>query len=162
MRILIVSDSHGRHYWLEEVVRRVGHIDMMLHLGDSEGWDDYIAGLVDCPLKIVAGNNDFFQGLDSELLFEIEGHRIFMTHGHRYGVNRGTDRLWYRGKELEADIVMFGHTHCPYLSEIDGITILNPGSISLPRQSPRTPSFILMEIDKKGQTHYAINFVEEN
>lgn len=161
MRILIVSDSHGRHYWLEEVVRRVGHIDLLIHLGDSEGWDEYIEGLVDCPVKIVAGNNDFFQGLEREMLFELEGHRIFLTHGHRYGVSRGTSDLVKRGKELGADIVMFGHTHCPCLKEEDGITVLNPGSISLPRQSPRFPSFALMEIDRRGQVHFAQNYIED-
>ena len=47
MRVLIVSDTHKKHEALEEIIRNVGHIDMMIHLGDSEGCEEYIAGLVD-------------------------------------------------------------------------------------------------------------------
>ena len=36
MRVLIVSDTHGRHSNLELVLRRVGEIDMMVHCGDVE------------------------------------------------------------------------------------------------------------------------------
>ena len=37
MKILIVSDTHGRHRNLEEVLDREGPIDMLVHLGDVEG-----------------------------------------------------------------------------------------------------------------------------
>ena len=52
-----------------------------------------------------------------------------------------------RGK----DIVMFGHTHKPYLDTEDGITILNPGSLSYPRQEGRRSSYMIMTIDEAGE-----------
>ena len=49
---------------------------------------------------------------------------------------------------------MFGHTHKPYFSQKDGLTVLNPGSLSYPRQDGRKPSYMVMEIDEEGKAHY--------
>lgn len=46
---------------------------------------------------------------------------------------------------------MFGHTHKPYLETKDGVTILNPGSLSYPRQEGRRPSYMIMDIDEAGK-----------
>ena len=61
MKILIVSDTHGRHRNLEEVLDREGPIDMLVHLGDVEGEKTTSVALADCETHIIAGNNDFFQ-----------------------------------------------------------------------------------------------------
>lgn len=53
------------------------------------------------------------------------------------------------------DIAMYGHTHRPYIEIDEDITILNPGSLSYPRQEGRKPTFLLMEIDDMGEIHYA-------
>ncbi len=54
--------------------------------------------------------------------------RIFMSHGHVYG----PDHL---PKLNQGDIFLSGHTHIPTAYEKDGIFLLNPGSISLPKQN---------------------------
>lgn len=59
MRILVISDSHGRNDDVAGVIEQVGHIDMLIHCGDVERGDDYIRSLVDCPVHMVAGNNDY-------------------------------------------------------------------------------------------------------
>ena len=61
-------------------------------------------------------------------------------------------------KSKGADIVMFGHTHIPVIDYDDDIIALNPGSLSHPRQEGHQPSYILMEIDKKGQAHFRYIF----
>lgn len=60
MRVLIVSDTHGKHYNLDRALEEAGKIDMFIHLGDVEGGEDYIEAVVECEKHIVAGNNDFF------------------------------------------------------------------------------------------------------
>ena len=57
---MIVSDTHGRHSALDEALEQTGKIDMLLHLGDVEGGEDYIEAVAGCPVCMVAGNNDFF------------------------------------------------------------------------------------------------------
>ena len=57
------------------------------------------------------------------------------------------------------DIAMYGHTHRPCVEYEGGITLVNPGSLSFPRQENRRPSYMVMEIDRKGEAHYTICYV---
>ena len=43
MRVLIISDTHRKHENLLKVLERVEPIDLLIHLGDAEGYEDYIA-----------------------------------------------------------------------------------------------------------------------
>ena len=159
MKVLIVSDTHGHHKNLVQALEKIGPIDTLIHCGDVEGQEDYIEALAGCPTYIIAGNNDYFSPLEREMEFTLAGYRIFLTHGHTYGVSMGVENITDEGRGRNADIVMFGHTHRPCLVQHDDITVLNPGSISYPRQQERQPSFILMEIDRKGVVHYTRNVI---
>lgn len=159
MKILIVSDTHAQNKNLERVLERVGKIDMMIHLGDVEGSEMHIEDIADCPIHMIAGNNDFFSDLEKEEEFDIGGYHIFITHGHQYYVSMGTERIKQEALERKADIVMFGHTHKPIIDRGEDLITINPGSISYPRQEGRKESYIIMEIDNKGEAHFTLNFV---
>jgi len=160
MKILIVSDTHRRHSNLEHVLQKIGHLDLMIHLGDAEGEEDYIQSIAGCPLEIIAGNNDFFSRLDKEKELTLGKYKVLLTHGHYYYVTVGTEHIKEDARARGKDIVMFGHTHRPCIELDNGITALNPGSISFPRQEGRKPSYILMEIDKEGEAHYSLNYLD--
>ena len=160
MKILIVSDTHGRIYHFSRIIDKIGPIDMLIHLGDFEGHEDEIELLANCETHFVGGNNDFFSSLEREQVFSVGPYTIFMTHGHRYGVNYGIDKIVEAGKEFGANIIMFGHTHKPLVERREGIYVVNPGSISQPRQEGRIPSCIIMEIDRFQDVHFTINFVD--
>ena len=160
MKILIVSDTHGHERNLKKVVEKVGQTDLFIHLGDIEGHEDYIEALADCPVHMVSGNNDFFSDLPREEEFQLGRYRVLITHGHYYGVSVGTDRLKEEARSRNIDIVMYGHTHRPEIDIDDNVTVLNPGSLSYPRQWGRKPSYMLMEIDREGEAHYTINYIE--
>ena len=152
MKVLIVSDTHGREQNLAEALEQTGPIDQLIHLGGVEGGAEHIRELAgDAPAAIIAGNNDFFCDLPNERIFTIGGHRIFMTHGHGYFVHSGTLYLKREARKKGADIVMFGHTHKPYMEEDNELLVLNPGSLSLPRQEGHRPTYIVMEIADDGQ-----------
>ena len=159
MKVLIVSDTHRRHGNLETVLENVGKMDLLIHLGDAEGEEDYIEAIAGCPVEIIAGNNDFFSNLDKEKVILLGKYKVLLTHGHYYNVTVGVERLKEEARERGIDIAMFGHTHRPCIEYKDGITVLNPGSISFPRQEGRRPSYILMEIDREGEAHYTINYL---
>lgn len=150
MRVMIVSDTHGRHQALDEALEKAGKIDMLLHLGDVEGGEHYIEAVADCPVCMVAGNNDFFSFLEKEREITLAGKRIFMTHGHYYCVSLGTEMIRKEGMARGVDIVMFGHTHRPYLEQDEEMIVLNPGSLSYPRQPGRQGSYMIMEIKPDG------------
>ena len=54
MKILIVSDTHGRHSNLDKVLELEPDINMLLHLGDVENGEDYIEAITKCPVYIIA------------------------------------------------------------------------------------------------------------
>lgn len=159
MRILIISDTHRKHKNLEMLLERMLPLDMVIHLGDAEGYEDYIAELAGCPLEIVAGNNDFFSKLEREKMILIGNYKVLLTHGHYYYVASGIADIKSVAKAKGADIVMFGHTHIPVIDYDDGIIALNPGSLTYPRQEGRQPSYILMELDKSGKAHFSIHYL---
>lgn len=159
MKILIVSDTHKSHRNLERVLEENRNLDMLIHLGDVEGAEDYIEALVDCPVHMVGGNNDFFSDLPKEEEFMIGSRHIFITHGHYYGVAMGEERLAREARERGADIVMYGHTHRPFLREEGGLIVLNPGSIAYPRQIERKPSYMIMELDENNKAFFELRYV---
>ena len=160
MKVLIVSDTHGREQNLAEALEQSGPIDQLIHLGDVEGGAEHIRELAgDAPAAIIAGNNDFFCDLPNERIFTLGGHRIFMTHGHGYFVHSGTLYLKREARKKGADIVMFGHTHKPYMEEDNELLVLNPGSLSLPRQEGHRPTYIVMEIADDGQISYELCYI---
>lgn len=150
MKILIVSDTHGKHENLSTVLRKEKPIDRLIHLGDAEGYEDYIAKLAECPIDIVAGNNDFFSQLPQEKELEIGKYKILITHGHYYRVAMGVEDIKREAIARGMDIVMFGHTHRPLIDCGKEVIALNPGSISYPRQEGKNPSYIVMKINENG------------
>lgn len=150
MRILIVSDTHGRHSALDRALNEAGKIDVFVHLGDIEGGEDYVNAVVDCEKHIVRGNNDFFSDLPREEEFRLGKYKVFITHGHAYCVSLDPEYIAEEARARDVDIVMFGHTHKPFFEQKDGLTILNPGSLSFPRQDGRKGSYMIVEISEDG------------
>ena len=160
MRVLVVSDTHGRHTNLDKILEMVGPMDMFIHLGDVENGEFYLDVVIECEKHIIGGNNDFFSDLPREEEFYIGKKKVFITHGHSYGVSAGTEELKRAGISRGADIVMFGHTHRPYLEVGEEITLLNPGSVSYPRQSGRKASYMIITMDSKGELSYQQQFLD--
>lgn len=160
MKVLIVSDTHGYDQNFEAAVNQEAPIDVLIHCGDIEGSEDYYEALVECPVYMVRGNNDFFSDLPGEMVFFLKGHKIFLTHGHCYGVSMGIEHVLDEGIDRGADIIMYGHTHRPLLEQEDGVTILNPGSLSFPRQEGRKPTYLIMEIDEKNNFKFLKKVVD--
>ena len=159
MKILIVSDTHGRHSALDKVLEYENDIDMLLHLGDVEHGEDYIEAITKCPVYIIAGNNDFFSCLPTEREICIGKYKVFMTHGHGYYVSMDTKSLRKAAIARSVDIVMFGHTHRPYIDVEGELKVINPGSLSYPRQEGRRGTYIIMEIDHHGEAKFDLRYV---
>ncbi len=159
MKVLIVSDTHGRHGNLDAVLEHEGKIDTLLHLGDLEDDEHYIEAIAEWPVHMLSGNNDYFSYLPGEKEIRIGKYKIFMTHGHQYYVSMNTRRLREEAKRRGVDIVMFGHTHKPYIDVEGDVKVLNPGSLSYPRQEGRQASYIVMEINANGDASFELKFV---
>ena len=161
MKVLVVSDTHGRDESLEMAVALEQPFDYLIHCGDVEGREFFIEALAECPCTIVAGNNDFFSELPKEKEIEIGGLKALITHGHYYYVSAGLEDIKKEARGRGMDIVMFGHTHRPLIEKDHGVVALNPGSTSYPRQDGHLPSYIVMEIDANGTPDYQLKYLSE-
>ena len=160
MKILIVSDTHRSHSSFARMIEKEGQFDMLIHLGDVEGGEYYIEETAMCPVHMVAGNNDFFTSLPNEEEFYIGNKKVFITHGDHYRVSRGLDRIVAEGAKRGADIVMYGHTHRPALEHAGDMLVLNPGSISYPRQQGRQRTYMVMEINEDNAVNVELKHVD--
>lgn len=161
MKILIVSDTHRKNGNLNWVLKEEKDIDRVIHLGDSEeSWSD-MQQMVPYPLDIVSGNNDFLRDMPREKEITLGKYQVLLTHGHFYYVSLYTNMLEEEAHARGFDIVMFGHTHRPEILRRKGVILLNPGSLSYPRQEGRKPSYIVMTIDDAtGEASFEIKYVE--
>lgn len=132
MRIGVISDSHGNLPLLEEVVKRMGEVDLYIHLGDYVSDADKILKNIGKQYIVVKGNCDL-QEHQEEATIHLAEKKFFITHGHQYNIKCGYNNIYYRTLEWEADIALFGHTHMPASLWYKGILFFNPGSIAFPR-----------------------------
>ena len=109
LRILIMSDSHGRNENVElaiaQVREEIGEFQMLIHLGDV-GDAREIESLAGVPCYIVRGNTDYDAKLLNANVIEASGHRILETHGHLYQEDMRMDLLRYAALQSVIDIEM--------------------------------------------------------
>lgn len=159
MKVLIVSDSHRREGNVQLAIEREQPFDMFIHLGDGEG-GEYLQRKwcleqnPECITHFVRGNCDGFTDLKGILEVYIGPYKAYLTHGHYYNVTINAERLAEAAKASGCQIAMYGHTHRPDIQEVDGITVLNPGSISFPRQEGRHYTYMVMNVDEDGKLEY--------
>ena len=132
MRVGVFSDSHVDHEALDELLERMGALDAVCFLGDvardAEHLRERLAAMPNQPvLYAVRGNNDYYSTctLPWDLLIELGGVRIYMTHGHRLV---SLMNLAYKAQECGAQVALFGHTHQALCETVQGVLLLNPGS----------------------------------
>jgi putative phosphoesterase len=96
-------------------------------------------------------------------VFTYAGFKFLLIHGDRFwswNENKWYDRLRQLGKENQADVVIFGHSHKDLIDTSKQPYLLNPGSISLPRNNKLQKSYALIEIDNQN-IHFQIKYVKK-
>jgi putative phosphoesterase len=157
VRIIICSDSHGNALSLKKIIENNKKAAVFVHLGDGQHEYELMRERYpDIDIRYVRGNNDYASAYPDQLVVDVPGARILCVHGHRHAVYYGTDTLLEIARNLECNVVCFGHTHRRYESYEDGIYILNPGSCSCPRDG-KPPSYGFVDVTDNG---IVINIVE--
>lgn len=152
MRIIVISDSHGNKQALDTAFLRNPDADLFLHLGDGER--DVDAFITENPAYAsrvihVAGNCDFNSLSNDFEIIPACGHKIFLTHGHRYNVKSGLETIKKTAVNLGCDIILYGHTHVRYNKYEDGLYIMNPGSAGNPHDG-KSKSFGTLNVLPNG------------
>lgn len=161
MKRMILSDVHGSYPRLKGALQWFDQwqIDQLILLGDllyhgprNDLPDGYNPKL--CielynqhkdSIMAVRGNCDSevdqmvlqFPMMSDYVLCHEGNQSFFLTHGHVYHVDRMPPLK-------KGDVFMSGHTHVPVMEERNGVYLLNPGSISIPKNGSE-PSFGLLE-----------------
>jgi hypothetical protein len=149
MRIGVISDSHGKRFALDRALKNVGEVDLLIHLGDLCSDAAYLEKSLEVPVVYVRGNCDFSGQAPCSREIEVEGKRIFLTHGHLYRVKWGTSYLVDFASKNGFDVVLFGHTHVPEVFWKGKTVFMNPGSVSLPRGSTGPTAGVIEMSDDK-------------
>lgn len=161
MKLLVISDTHGRIEPISAVIDRMDDIDMLIHLGDFEQDADILAERHGLDLLCVPGNMDGCMNTEQgERILTTEYGDILLTHGHLRDVRWSSDRLVYAAQEKGCRAVFFGHTHRSQYEETDeGIILLNPGSTSLPRDG-NPPSYAIVRTSEE-RLECGIRFISD-
>ena len=150
MRITVISDSHRRSGVIDKILSARDDSTHIFFLGDLvSDMDDFELLYPEKKFHIVSGNCDGFSLYPYVGLEILNGVRIMYTHGHTFSVKYGTSRLLEAAKQNNCQIVLYGHTHVSNILYEDGIYIVNPGSVSSPRDSSRA-SYAVIDITDKG------------
>lgn len=138
----LISDTHG--LVRPSVFDALRGVDLILHAGDvGEGVLEELSAIA--PVRAVCGNTDPIgtPGLDEFLDIAIEGIRVHVSHGHELG-SPTPQRLLAK---YSADVIVYGHTHKPLLTQAGARWVVNPGSAGA-RRFDLQPSVALMTIDR--------------
>lgn len=152
MRVAVFSDSHRMMQNMTDAVISVNP-DQIIHLGDCVS-DAHELSVLFFPKETicVSGNNDFMSTEPSFRIIEICGTRIFITHGHKYGVKYGLSALQNEARTAGCGIALFGHTHKAQSREEGGVLLLNPGSIGY-----SDPTFAVLHFFPGGYNYKIIS-----
>lgn len=148
MRIAVISDTHRSGKYINLAKKLIKDADILIHLGDNIDDVEPLSNGFKGKVYAVAGNCDFSSKYPKEGTIEVNGVKIFYTHGDLYGVKSTMTNIYYRGREVGADIVLFGHTHQQGIERTEELILMNPGSISLPHFKGRYVGII--DIDDDG------------
>ncbi len=149
VRVLVIADTHIPDFAKTlpaKLIAEARRSDMILHAGDVTSTLVLEELARHAPVHVAAGNNDGPDierwGGRHEIHLEIEGVRVAMLHDS--GPSRGREGRMRR-RFPDADLVVFGHSHIPIDSEVDGQRLFNPGSPTWKRRQPE-PTYGLLEL----------------
>lgn len=138
MRILVLSDTHGKLGNAFDIWERLRNIDLVIHCGDHKHDGDELGDAWRIPCVSVNGNCDSYT--KDEAIVKTPAGDILVCHGHGFY----SEEELVEQAELHACIaVCFGHTHIPLISYTNGVYLINPGSISLPRGDHRASAAVI-------------------
>ena len=143
MKYMFASDVHGSAFFCrkmleayrEEKAERLVLLGDLLYHGPRNDLPKEYA-----PKEVIAMLNEMvlnFPVMADYCILAIDGLTFYATHGHVYNENNLPP---FR----EGDILIHGHTHVLKAEQRDGYILLNPGSVSIPKEG-NPPTYAVLE-----------------
>lgn len=141
MQIIVCSDNHGIKEVLPKLKENYPEASAFIHCGDMEMTQEEMEGFA-----VVTGNNDYLDRFPLQIIVEVQGLRIFVTHGHLLPYGMRTQALAKLAIENNCTMACYGHTHIFNEEMVEGVFCLNPGSLNYNRDGS-LPSYAIVEYE---------------
>jgi putative phosphoesterase len=108
---------------------------------------------------------DFMRGLPFDLRFPLGNQRVRLVHGSPRKVNEylfedKPQKTFERIAALsDCDVLVFGHTHKPWIHSYGDVLFVNCGSVGKPKDGDPRAAFALLETDAEGNVAASIERV---
>ncbi|KAI8089924.1 vacuolar protein sorting-associated protein 29-like protein [Halteromyces radiatus] len=117
-------------------------------------------------VTLVKGDYDENTNLPQAKLLTIGGIRVGVLHGHQVIPWGDVESLDITARQMEADLLLSGHTHRFEAYEYNGRYYINPGSAtgaysSSPDNAEPIPSFVLMDIQGNSVVTYVYKLIDD-
>jgi uncharacterized protein len=145
MKVGLISDTHGV---IDAAIWSLfDDVDLILHAGD---WGDY--GLhrdlsTIAPVRGIRGNVDRpVRSWPETMKTDVSGVQTYITHLFSTSDTILSRAVHQFSKDTPPTrLILFGHTHRPFLAQREGVFIVNPGSASRPRGGPQSAGILSIE-----------------
>jgi putative phosphoesterase len=110
-------------------------------------------------------SKDFMRGLPFDLRFELGSQRVRLVHGSPRKVNeylfedkpaRTFERI---ATGADCDVLVFGHTHKPWIHQYGEVLFVNCGSVGKPKDGDPRAGFAILGLDDAGVVEASIERV---
>ena len=159
VRIVLVSDNHGDRKSLQYLKETYADYDCFIHLGDSDMRTDEMEGFL-----CVRGNHDLLydDSIPDYRVLEFNGQRIYVCHGHKdFFSYYHYKPMVAHAKAHNCSTVFFGHVHTYHDTILDGVRLLNPGSVFHNRDGT-SPTYMLIRVTEKGLIVQGVTYQTES
>jgi len=108
---------------------------------------------IDWTTRVVTkANKEYLRGLEKQITVEADGRRLLLVHGSPRRVNeylyedRPEASLRRMLEPLQVDVLVCGHTHKPYHRVVDGVHVINDGSVGKPKDGDPRACYALITV----------------
>ena len=132
MKYMFASDVHGSAYYCRKMldVYKEEKAERLVLLGDLLYHGPNCEAEVDQMVLQFPVMADY-------CILNLDGRTFYATHGHIYNENN-------LPPIQEGDILIHGHTHVLKAEQKEGYVLLNPGSVSIPKEG-NPPTYAIFE-----------------
>ncbi len=101
--------------------------------------------------RVTSNNKTFLRELLPELRVTLDGRRVLLVHGSPRKMNeylfedRPISSFERLAASSNADVIVFGHTHRPYVKRVDGVWFVNAGSVGKPKDGDARACYVILE-----------------
>lgn len=155
-RVLCAGDAVSEYQFCAETVQLLQHVnaqciqgnhEMVLFSGRNAPY------LSKCQAEFAPELLHVLAAAPVSFTLEAAGARILMVHGSPWKpfeeyIFPASPKL-ARFAQLPYDFVILGHTHVPMVERVSGVTVLNPGSCSQPRDQDPRGSYALLDVERR-------------